>query len=113
MFRIPSVVWKQRIRSEARRAAARLDFMGPVHHRIRNYVVAELPRTQLHLSPEVIAEGLELETGRVREVLDDLEAQLTFLYRGDGTNVDWAYPVTTQETPHRVTFDNGERFFAA
>jgi hypothetical protein len=38
---------------------------------------------------------------------------LTFLYRGDGRNVDWAYPVTVEQTPHRVTFDNGERFFAA
>jgi hypothetical protein len=87
--------------------------MGPIHHQIRNFVVIELPRTQQPLSLEAIAEGVGLEKDVVGEVLDELEANLTFLYRRDGRNVDWAYPVTAEKTAHRVTFDNGERFFAA
>jgi hypothetical protein len=113
MFRLPAAIWKRNVRSEAHRAAARLEFMGPDHHRIRNFVVAELPRAQQPLSPEAIAEDVVLETERVGEILDELETQLMFLYRRDGRNVDWAYPVTAEKTPHRVTFDNGERFFAA
>jgi hypothetical protein len=113
MLRVPAAIWKRNVRSEARGIATRLEFMGPEHHRIRNFVVAELAREQQRLSPEAIVEGVGLETEKVQEVLDDLEAQLTFLYRTDGHNVDWAYPVTADETPHRVTFDNGERFFAA
>jgi hypothetical protein len=113
MFRLPAAIWKRNVRSEAHRAAARLEFMGPDHHRIRNFVVAELPRAQKPLSPEVIGVGVSLGIERVREILDELEAQLTFLYRRDELNVDWAYPVTVEKTPHRVTFDNGERFFAA
>ncbi len=109
MFRVPAALWKHNVRFEARRAAARLEFMGPVHHRVRNFVVTELPRAQQPLSPEAIAAGLGLATGRVREILDELEVQLTFLYRGDGRNVDWAYPVTVEKTPHRVTLDNGLR----
>ncbi len=113
MFRLPAAIWRRNVRSEAHRAAARLEFMGPDHHRIRNFVVAELPRAQQPLSPEAIAAGVSLDIERVREILDELEAQLTFLYRRDGRNVDWAYPVTAEKTPHRVTLDNGERFFAA
>ena len=113
MFRVPAALWKHNVRSEARRASARLEFMGPAHHRVRNFVVTELPRAQQPLSPKAIAEGLGLGTGQVQEILDELEAQLTFLYRSDGRNVDWAYPVTAEKTPHRVTLDNGERFFAA
>ena len=113
MFRLPAAIWKRTVRSEAHRAAARLEFMGADHHRIRNFVVAELPRAQQPLSPERIAAGVGLEIERVQEILDELEAQLTFLYRRDGLNVDWAYPVTAEKTPHRVTLDNGERFFAA
>ena len=113
MFRVPAVVWKHNVRSDARRAAARLEFMGLDHHRIRNFTVTELPRAQQPLSAKAIAGGLGLETERVGEILDELEAHLTFLYRRDGRNVDWAYPVTAERTPHRVTFDNGERFFAA
>ena len=63
MFRVPAVVWKRNVRSEARRAAARLEFMGPAHHRVRNFVVTELPRAQQPLSPEAIAAGVGLETG--------------------------------------------------
>ena len=104
---------KLSVRLEARRAAVRLEFMGPDHHVVRNFVVAELPRAQQPLTPDVIAQGVELELERVRGILDELKAQLTFLYRRDGHNVDWAYPVTTEQTPHRVTLDTGERFFGA
>ena len=113
MFRLPAAIWRRNVRSEGHRAAARLEFMGPDHHRIRNFVVAELPRAQQPLSPEAIATGVSLDIERVGEILDELEARLTFLYRRDGRNVDWAYPVTAEETPHRVTLDTGERFFAA
>jgi len=113
MFRVPAAIWKRNVRREARRAGARLEFMGSDHHRIRNFVVTELPRWQQPLSPDAIAAGVGLETERVREILDEMEAHLTFLYRRDGRNVDWAYPVTAEETPHWVTLDNGERFFAA
>ncbi len=37
-----------------------------------------------------IAEGAGLEKEVVEEVLDELEANPTFLYRRDGSNVDWA-----------------------
>jgi hypothetical protein len=113
MSRIPPAIWKHNVRSEAKRAAARLEFMGSAHHRVRTFVVTELPRAQHSLSPETIAEGVGLETDQVRKILDELETQLTFLYRRDGRNVDWAYPVTVEETPHRVTLDSGERFFGA
>lgn len=112
-FRIPASLWKRDVRSEARRARARLDFMGPEHHRVRNFVVTELSRRAGPLSADTIGGALGLERERVREILDDLESHLTFLYRSDSHNVDWAYPVTAENTPHQVTFDNGERFFAA
>jgi hypothetical protein len=113
MVRIPALLWKRNVRAEAQHATARLEFMGPDHHRVRNYVVVGLAREQRALSPGAIAGALDLEPERVGAILDDLEAHLTFLYRRDGHNVDWAYPVTSEETPHRVTLDSGERFFAA
>jgi hypothetical protein len=38
---------------------------------------------------------------------------MTFLYRSDGINVDWAYPAAAAVTPHRVRFDSGETLYAA
>ena len=113
MARIPAPLWKRDVRSEAGRATARLAFMGPTHHAVRNFAVTELARTGRALSPEEIGDGLGLEPGGVTDVLAELEQNLTFLYRRDGRNVDWAYPVTTETTPHRVLLDSGDRFFAA
>jgi hypothetical protein len=113
MLRIPVGLWKRNVRSEARRAAARLEFLSPSHHRVRNFVVTELARGLQPLGPDRIAAGVGLGTDQVGEILDELEDGLTFLYRSDGRNVDWAYPVTAANTPHRVSLDTGERFFAA
>jgi hypothetical protein len=49
----------------------------------------------------------------VVSILDDLEARMTFLFRGERGVVTWAYPVTVDQTPHRVTFGTGERIYAA
>ena len=37
----------------------------------------------------------------------------TFLYRSDGTGIDWAYPFSLENTGHKMTLHAGEQFFAA
>jgi hypothetical protein len=61
----------------------------------------------------LIARGLGLPLGRVQEILDELERNMRFLYRGDGENVTWAYPVTIDRTPHHAAFSTGEQTYAA
>jgi hypothetical protein len=54
-----------------------------------------------------------MAVAQVRTILDELEKQMTFLFRNEQGAVAWAYPVTIDQTPHRVTFDTGESLFAA
>ena len=42
-----------------------------------------------------------------------LERRLIFLFRPGGRDVVWAYPITVEQTPHRMTFSSGERLWAA
>ena len=49
----------------------------------------------------------------VKHIINELEKGMTFLYRSRPEGVTWAYPVTVDSTPHRVTFDSGEQTFAA
>jgi hypothetical protein len=91
-----------------------LGFMTPRHHAVRNFVVLELPRNHGRpLSPARIAAALQLESGLVNQLLDDLEKHLFFLVRHRRGNVSWAFPVSSDRTPHRLRFSTGERIFAA
>jgi hypothetical protein len=87
--------------------------MTEEHHRIRNFVVTELPRAGEPLSPEFIAQALKLPLDQVVGILDDLEKHMSFLFRNEQGAVEWAYPVTVDQTPHRMTFSTGERVNAA
>jgi hypothetical protein len=109
MLPVPRVIWKNQVRGD-RKA---LDFMTDDHHRIRDFVVMELPRVGQPLSPEFIAQALDIPLARVAGVLGELERRMTFLFRNDQGAVVWAYPVTAQATPHHLTFSTGERIYAA
>jgi hypothetical protein len=87
--------------------------MSEDHHRVRNYVVAALPRVGEPLSPAFIAQALDLPQTQVVDILDELERHMTFLWRNEEGAVTWAYPVTVDRTPHHVTFSTGERIYAA
>jgi hypothetical protein len=111
---IPVPMWLIRAAAgrDARRARATLGFMSSDHHRVRDFVVTELPRAGRALGPDAIAAGTGLPRARVDEIVVDLERHLTFLYRTGREEVDWAYPVTVDTTPHRLTFSTGERLNA-
>lgn len=105
---IPRPVWQSQVRGNAD-----LGFMSEAHHRVRNFVVEELPRAGKPLAPEEIARALNLPLDRTIHILDDLEQHMAFLFRNDGRAVTWAYPVTAEPTPHHVIFGTGEEIYAA
>ena len=80
-----------------------------VHH----FVVKELPEMMKPLTESMISENLELSIDRVRSALDYLEKRMTYLFRNKEGEVVWAYPVTVEKTPHKLTFDTGGKIYAA
>lgn len=113
MLRIPRSVWQQEIVRSERAAKASIEFMTDEHHRVRDFVVRELPRIAEPVSPEVIGQSLNLEPDVLVPILDELEQKLTFLFRNQLGSVTWAYPVTVEKTPHSITFSSGEQIYAA
>jgi len=105
---IPRFIWHRQVRGDAN-----LDFMSVDHHRVRDFVVTEIPKVGKPLSPECIAQALDLPSDRLRVILDDLETHMTFLFRNPQGEVEWAYPVAASCTPHHVAFSSGERIDAA
>ena len=110
---IPRETWEQHVEQAPTDIAKTLNFMTDVHHLIRYFVVRELPRFGKPLSPEMISEKLNLSLSETNKILDELEKKLFFLVRNEDGEVTWAFPVTVDKTPHRMTFDTGERPNAA
>lgn len=111
--KIPRETWEQHVEQAPKEIAKTLGFMTKDHHLIRNFVVRELPRIGKPLSPELISEELKMSTSKTIEILDELEKNLFFLVRNEQGEVTWAFPVTVDDTPHRMTFSTGERLNAA
>jgi hypothetical protein len=105
--------WEEGLTAITGHVAAGLAFMTDEHHRVRNFVVRELPRVGSPLTPEWIAGSLNLNVARVKAILDELERHMTFLCRNKQGAVAWAYPVTVDPTPHRITIGAGESLYAA
>lgn len=105
--------WEVQLSKAPERSAGRLSFMSEAHHRVRNFVVTQLPRAGGPLRMDSIAQELSISTGEVQVILDELESNLFFLVRNEKGEVTWGYPVTVDETPHRLSFTTGEQAYAA
>jgi hypothetical protein len=91
----------------------RLSFMTGEHHRVRDFAVTELPRLGRALSLAHIAEGTGLSRDRVEAIVNELEVNRFFLVRDGERRVSWAFPVTSERTPHRLELSTGEAIHAA
>jgi hypothetical protein len=105
--------WEEQLSKVPKSMKTRLGFMTAEHRLVRYFVVRELPRIGKPIAPDLIAEKLRLPVDRVNSIVDELEERLFFLVRDRRGHVSWAFPVTVDETPHRLAFSTGERTYAA
>ncbi|MCP4658613.1 MAG: hypothetical protein GY856_24650 [bacterium] len=113
MTEMPRTTWEGHLAAVPEGMARRLAFMSEDHHRVRYHAVEQIARLGAALPPAAIARDLELAPERVTTILDELEKNLFFLVRNDAGAVEWAYPVTAAQTPHRLVFSTGERLHGA
>lgn len=107
---LPGFIWRRNVTASD---PAALAWMSDDHHRVRNYAVRELAYRDAPLPPETVAAELGLPLVQTTTLLDELEKRMTFLYRNPQGAVTWAYPVTVEETPHRIVYSSGEEGHAA
>jgi hypothetical protein len=112
MVPVPELLFRPMVDRDAKKLAKRQD-IEPDERRVQHFAVREIPQRRKAISPEVLAAELDLSLDEVRRILDELERRMTFLCRRGGGDVNWAYPVTADETPHQVRIDGGAAFSAA
>ncbi len=102
ILRIRSDHWKGHVAVATERVLARLAFMSEEHHLVRHFAVKEIARRSSVVTEAQISRQLKLPRSRVHQILDELESHLFFVVRNARGAVSWAYPFTSDETPHRV-----------
>ena len=110
---LPRRQFEQHLAAVPEHHRQRLAFMSEAHHRVRYFVVSELSRRGQPISNSTIAQALRLAPAEVDVILTELERHLFFLVRNAAGDVSWAFPVTSDETPHWVVFGSGEAIYAA
>jgi hypothetical protein len=113
ILELPAAAWKQELAQVPQHSQSRLSFMTPAHHHVRYFVVKELASRQQPIAAKTISEQLQLPLQQVNSILDELEQELFFLVRNEQGAVAWAYPVTVEPTPHKLSFASGERLYGA
>ena len=113
ILELPWETWAQHLAQVPQHSGDRLRFMTEEHHRVRYFVVRELPLRGKAIAPQDVSEALRLPLVRVEIILDELERKLFFLFRDEQGAVSWAYPITVEPTPHHLSFSSGERLYAA
>ena len=110
---VPAFFINREVGAGIKRAQKKVRQFSSEKRAVHHYVVRELPRQGEPLALESIARGLELPLEKVTRLVAELEQAKTFLYRKNSERIDWAYPVTVDDTPHNVIFSTGEQVNAA
>jgi hypothetical protein len=113
MINVPPFMWENQIFRMKRKLEKEYSSLSGEHHVVHHFVVRELADAGKPISPELVADRLDMPADRVKIILDDLEEGMTFLFRNTKGEVVWAYPGTVEKTPHHVSFNTGQELYAA
>ena len=94
-------------------AKAKAEKLSEEERKVHHFIVEEMAVAKQPITAEIVGEELNVPVSRVAKIIDKLEGLKTFLYRSDGLGINWAYPLSLENTGHKMTASTGERFFAA
>lgn len=89
------------------------DSLSVDERRVHHYVVMKMATVKDPITAELIATELHMPRDRVHQTIDKLENLKIFLYWGDGKGINWAYPLSLENTGFKMVASSGEQFFAA
>jgi hypothetical protein len=113
VLHVPPFIWKKQIEKGQKRFEREYGKMPEDVRQVHHFVVKELACFGKPLPELLIAKKIGLPIDSVRQAMDYLEKRMTYLYRNADRAVIWAYPVTVDKTPHKITFSTGEKLYAA
>ena len=113
MIPIPLVISNKGLEKGAAGAKAKAELLSEEERKVHYFMVKKMAVAKEPITAELVGEELGMPLERVGKTIDKLESLKTFLYRSDGKGINWAYPLSLENTGHRMTVSTGEEFSAA
>lgn len=110
---IPFSDVKSEMKKGLKKAEDRVKLFSEEKRKIHHFIVKNLPILREPISPDLISQELQIPLNSVIKIVTELEEGKTFIYRNNSENINWAYPVTVDTTPHKIYFSTGEQVNAA
>ena len=113
MIPIPQMISNRGLEKGAAGAKAKAELLSEEERKVHYFVVKKMAVAKEPITAELVGEELGMPLETVEKTIGKLESLKTFLYRSDGKGINWAYPLSLDNTGHEITASTGERFFAA
>jgi len=113
MLPVPRFISDKGLKRGVIGAKAKAARLSHEERRIHHHIVKVMPTIRSPIEALQVSEELQLPLDMVKETIDKLEEMKTFLYRSGGQGIDWAYPISLEDTGHEMRCGTGERFNAA
>lgn len=94
-------------------AKSKAGLLSEQERQIHHFTVREMATSRKPITTRIVGDVFDLPVNRAEKIIDKLELMKTFLYRSDGSGIDWAYPLSLEDRNHEISVNTGERFFAA
>ncbi len=112
-IRIPFVLSNIGVNQGAKGTKKNAGLLSKDERRVHHFIVKKMAVVKDPITAELIANELGMSHDRVNEIINKLERLKTFIYRSDGKGINWAYPLSLEDTGFKMTASTGEQFFAA
>ena len=113
MVKVPPLLSERGARKGRQGAKANAERLTAEERRVHHFIVKKMAVVKDPITTELIAEALQMPMDQVDQIVNKLESLKTFIYRENGRGINWAYPLSLDNTGFRMTASSGEQFFAA
>jgi hypothetical protein len=113
MLPIPRSISEKGVKRGVSGAKTKADLLSKEERKVHHFIVKQMAVADEPIATEFIGEKLNIPLNRVKDIVEKLEAMKTFCYRDDSQGINWAYPLSFENTGHKMTVSTGEQFFAA
>jgi hypothetical protein len=113
MMRVPPLLSEKGAKKGEKGAKANTASLSNEERAVHRFIVKKMAVVKTSIKAELIAGELGMPNDQVIEIINKLEKLKTYIYRSDGMGINWAYPLSIENTGFRMTASSGEQFFAA